>query len=136
MSLYELAQCGRACMERLALVVEDHIVTRRALCSLLASVGIESIAAGTVAEAVALLERRPACIVLDLLLPDGTGLDVMLAVRRMGLQTRIVISTGAGDPDLLGAALALGPEALLQKPHGATLLLDLIQGAIRSAESA
>jgi hypothetical protein len=50
----------------------------------------------------------------------------------MGLRSRVIISTASTDPDLLGAALALQPELLLQKPHGAAILLDLAEAAVRS----
>lgn len=124
---------GPGAVSRVALVIEDHAATRQALCTLLERAGVECLATGTVAGAISLLSHRPACVVLDLLLPDGVGLDVMIAIRRMGLATRIIVSTGAADPELLDAVYALEPEVLLEKPHSATLLLDLVHESIHAA---
>lgn len=115
------------------LVVEDHLLTREVLCRLIRREGLKCEAVGTVAEAIARLAMRPACIVLDLLLPDGTGLEIMCAVRRMNLPAAIIISTAASEPGLLDAVRALEPAAMLQKPYCAAGLLALVSEAMAEA---
>jgi signal transduction histidine kinase/CheY-like chemotaxis protein len=63
---------------RRLLVVEDDIPQREAICQLLAADGVEIVAVGTMREA---LERLRAleldCVVTDLVLPDGSGYDLL-----------------------------------------------------------
>ena len=81
--------------------------------------------AGTVAEAVELLARRPDWVLLDLMLPDGCGTEVLRRAREAG-GCRVCVVTGCG-PDRIGAARALGPEALLCKPLDVGRLLRLLE---------
>lgn len=61
-------------------------------------------------------ESAPHALVLDLMLPDGDGLDILAALRRQGISVRVVIVTGASNPELLARAKAFAPGAVLQKP--------------------
>ena len=71
------------------LVVEDDPASRRALVSLLRLNGFEALFAVNVAEAMALIDTAPACVLLDLMLPDGTGAIVLQHVRKQCLPTRV-----------------------------------------------
>ena len=75
---------------RLILIVEDNAVTRRALQALFKSRGWAVSVAETVAEGLAQLDPPPDVIVLDLMLPDGDGEEVLREVRsrRGSPQTR------------------------------------------------
>ena len=81
--------------------------------------------AGTVAEAVELLARRPDWVLLDLMLPDGCGTEVLRRARDAG-GSRVCVVTGCG-PDRIAAARELGPEALLCKPLDVGRLLSLLE---------
>jgi CheY-like chemotaxis protein len=98
------------------LIVEDHRATRSALRDLFKIKGYEVWTASTVAEAVALLEIPPQCLILDLMLPDGEGETVLRKVRANDLTTRVVVCTGSGDQRRLEAIKALSPHLLLRKP--------------------
>src|ERR1700755_2811029 len=64
------------------LLVEDAPVTRTFLADNLTADGYEMLVADCVRDALRLLEfRRPDLAVVDLLLPDGSGLDLIRAVR-------------------------------------------------------
>src|SRR4051794_34133490 len=63
------------------LVVEDDRTARRALAALLRRQGFAVSEAGTVGDAVRALAGRPDWVLLDVMLPDGCGLDVF---RRAG----------------------------------------------------
>jgi CheY-like chemotaxis protein len=100
----------------LLLIVEDHEFSRRALESLMKRLGWEVRAVDSIADGLEMLDLEPDCLVLDLMLPDGNGEDVLRAVRERRLKTRVVVATGTGDEGRLDAVRGLGPDAILRKP--------------------
>src|SRR4051812_40762063 len=100
------------------LVVDDDPSTRVAIRGYHSRMGWQVSEAGTVSEALALLdsEPEPCCLILDLMLPDGDGTSVLKAVRAKGLKTRVAICTGAVNLARLKAAAELRPDAMLPKP--------------------
>ena len=56
---------------------------------------------------------------LDIILPDGTGVDVFRALRTANPGALVVLMTGFPDHPAVAEALALGPVMLMQKPFGA-----------------
>lgn len=84
---------------------------------------------GTVADARAALDAEPFDhILLDLMLPDGSGTAVLQYVRSRGLPTRVVVCTAVGDDRWLDEVRALNPAAVLRKP----LELDQLMAAVRN----
>jgi DNA-binding response OmpR family regulator len=98
------------------MVVEDDPASRNALVMLLQHFGFETFYATTVAEAMQMLSRRPAVMILDLMLPDGNGASVLEHVRHAGLATRVAIATGAGDWKSMLDEARLKPDAVFLKP--------------------
>lgn len=86
----------------LVLLVEDHDLTRKALCALLNSQPDIDVVADsaprssrTVADAIDLVtELAPEVAILDLRLPDGTGLDLCRRIRSISPSTTGIIHTG------------------------------------------
>jgi DNA-binding response OmpR family regulator len=107
------------------LVVEDDRTARRAVTQILKRQGYTVSEAGTVAEAVELLARRPDWVLLDLMLPDGCGTEVLRRAREAG-GSRVCVVTGCG-PNRIAAARALAPEALLCKPLDVGRMLSLLE---------
>ena len=74
---------------------------------------------GSVGEALRALSDRvlppPDWIVLDLMLPDGSGIDVMRAVRAWGMNCKVCIVTGCCT-ELLREARLAGAAHLFTKP--------------------
>jgi CheY-like chemotaxis protein len=101
---------------RRLLIVEDDPPSRIATDFLCLRLGFETASAGTVAEAVPLLRWPPDVILLDLMLPDGNGLEVLRLVREWRMETRVVVATGAYDWQLLEQVKALRPHFVLLKP--------------------
>jgi DNA-binding response OmpR family regulator len=120
---------------RTLMIIEDHAATRRALGTTFVRRGWKVRSAAAVAEALHLLGRgpEPDGLILDLILPDGDGLDVLRWVRDAGLRTHIAVYTGATDPMLLVRARALRPDLLLIKPVDADVLCNLCAGWARPA---
>lgn len=102
--------------KRRILIVEDHDLTRNALRGLFRRTGWDVVAVGTVAEGVASLNPPPDFAVLDLMLPDGGGEEVVEAIKRQHLSTCMAVCSGTGDEDRLKAVRGLGVHTVLQKP--------------------
>src|SRR5262249_7157248 len=98
------------------LIVQDDAAIRFALHRIFTQRGWHVDQASTFAEAIALLERPPDWIILDLDLPQGVGEDVLRKIRADKLPTRVIIC--AGPNGLLGMAeiVAMGPDLVMHKP--------------------
>jgi PAS domain S-box-containing protein len=111
------------------LVVEDDPDDQAQIVSVLTSAGYAVDTADTVAAAIAKCEANTyAAITLDLLLPDGSGLEVLASLRAGGPSSlaRVVVVTRAGKDSL---AASFGIEHLLQKPLDAQALLAALRAA-------
>ena len=109
-----------------ALIVEDDALTHTTLRRVLEQSGHEVEAVGTVGEAVRGLARAE-CVVLDLRLPDGCGIEVLRHVRQHRLPVRVAVHTGCADPRLLKQVHDLRPDALFIKPFDPDELLKWLE---------
>ena len=109
---------------RRTLLVEDDPDTCEALTRILTRRGYEVDCATSVRQALSKLQAAPDSIVLDLMLPDGNGIELLRHVRELGLPVRIAVATGAGDTDLMSDAILLKPDAFFTKPIDATELVS------------
>ena len=116
-----------------ALVIDDEPEITRALRSILIGHGFEPVLAATVAEGLDLLDRRrPDVVLLDLVLPDGTGLDVTRAIREeRGLDVPIIILSAHGEEQHKVRALDLGADDYLTKPFDHMELLARLRALVR-----
>ena len=114
-------------MAHSVLVVEDDARIRNGLITLLRIGGHGTVAAASVAEAVARLDAAtPTHLLLDLNLPDGAGTHVLRRIREQALPTRVALVTGAIDTALLEEARGLGVDAVFIKPPDWDKLLDWV----------
>jgi FixJ family two-component response regulator len=99
------------------LVVDDDEGVRRSLQLMLKWRGFAVQPCDSVA-AVRALRAAEACglLVTDYHLPDGTGFDVLAALRSKGWDGRAVLITASANPELMNQAPALGFHAVLEKP--------------------
>ena len=111
------------------LLVEDDLDTCEALSRILRHRGYEVDCANSMNEALVKLKAMPACLVLDLMLPDGNGVELLRRVREAGLPVRVAVATGAGDTDLMSEAILLRPDAFFTKPIDATELVSWLAQA-------
>jgi DNA-binding response OmpR family regulator len=109
------------------LVVEDDSASHDVLRRILDRKGYDVLSAMTVSGALALLERRPDAIVLDLMLPDGDGETVLRKVRSDGLPVRVLVASAVCDQDRLEQVRRLGPDAILTKPINLGELLRTLE---------
>ena len=116
------------------LIVDDSADIRRLMSSVLEQAGF---AVATAADGAAALEyladHQPAAILLDLMLPGLSGLQILERIRAhptlRGVPVVIVTGTMTHDRDLLGA----GATAVLRKPFEPARLLDQVRAVLASA---
>lgn len=98
------------------LIADDDKNTLTGLAELVAREGFTTAMAATLEEArVRIAERRPDMILLDLVLPDGSGMDLIESARR-GSNCEIVLVTGRATVETSVQALRLGASDCLMKP--------------------
>jgi len=111
-------------------VVDDDARIRDALSSLLASAGLDVLVFACATDFLA-ADRpdAPACLILDLELPDIHGLDLQKVLVEQGAPP-IVFITGHGDVPSSVKAMKAGAVEFLSKPFGADELLRAIDAAV------
>ena len=115
------------------LVVDDEPQVLRSLSAALTAAGYETAGAGTVAEAVeAAALRPPDAVVLDLLLPDGSGVEVARRLREW-TQVPIVVVSAVDEETEKIAALDAGADDYVTKPYAVGELLARLRAALRRA---
>jgi DNA-binding NarL/FixJ family response regulator len=99
------------------LLVDDHPVILKALAAILKDDGIEIVGrAERGSEALAMLEsRRPAVMLLDLQLPDMTGIEVIQAAAKAAPDTACLVYTGYADWAHAREALDVGGRGVVSK---------------------
>lgn len=100
------------------LIVDDHEIVRQGLVALLdRRSGLEVVAqAGTVAEAIAAAARfEPDLVVMDVRLPDGSGVEACREIRAARPQTRVVMLTSYPDEEAVLSAIIAGASGYLLK---------------------
>jgi len=109
-----------------AMVVDDHPLVRESMVSRLSAMGArEVVEAATAGEARARAHAsgpRDLCV-LDLGLPDGSGLDLLADLRSAGWQ-RLVVLSAADDPYSVRAAFVAGAQGYLLKSASARIVAD------------
>jgi DNA-binding NtrC family response regulator len=110
-----------------ALVVDDDHDVRTFLASVLAKQSIAVATAGSGAEAMAVLGREEFDVVLlDLRLPDASGLDVLRWARGADVDTEFIVLTGHAEVETAVEAMRLGAYDFLGKPCRNSELLQVV----------
>jgi two-component system KDP operon response regulator KdpE len=115
------------------LVVDDEPQILRALRVVLREAGFEVIPAETAAEALdRAAVRPPEAAIVDLVLPDGDGVEVTRRLREWS-QMPILVLSAVGDEDQKVRALEAGADDYVTKPFGSRELVARLQAALRRA---
>lgn len=113
------------------LILDDDISIRRSMGRLFRSVHLEVETFASAGELLAYQRQaRPACLVLDLYLPDINGLDVLARLATTDPELPVVVITGHVDESLRQRSLRAGATAFLTKPYDEQALLETIQSAL------
>jgi two-component system, NarL family, response regulator DevR len=116
------------------LVVDDHEVVRQGLVALLARRdGFEVVAeAGTAAEAVQQAQRHePDIVIMDVRLPDGSGVEACREIRAERPATRVVMLTSYPDEEAVLSAIVAGASGYLLKQIRARDLVSALEAVGR-----
>ena len=118
-------------------IVDDDEAIRDSLNLLMESVGLN---ATCFASANAFLDgydaSKPGCLILDVRMPDISGLDLQRILNERQIQIPIVIITGHGDVPIAVRAMKAGAMDVLEKPFNDQALLDAITNAVTKSNEA
>src|SRR3954452_23340043 len=114
---------------RKILLVEDERSITEPLAAALQSEGFETLVAATVAEALELATRSPDLVLLDVMLPDGSGFDVCRELRRTS-SVPIIMLTARGEEADRVVGLELGADDYVVKPFSAREVVARIRAVL------
>jgi two-component system KDP operon response regulator KdpE len=113
------------------LVVDDEPQIVRALKVVLREAGFEVLAAETASEALDVAAvHPPEAAIIDLVLPDGDGIDVTRRLREWS-EMPILVLSAVGEEDQKVRALEAGADDYITKPFGTRELVARLQAALR-----
>jgi two-component system KDP operon response regulator KdpE len=115
------------------LVVDDELQILRALRVVLRDAGFEVVAAQSASEALdRAAVRPPQAAIVDLVLPDGDGIDLTRRLREWS-EMPILVLSAVGEEEQKVRALEAGADDYVTKPFGARELVARLQAALRRA---
>jgi FixJ family two-component response regulator len=113
-------------------VVDDDDGMRRALTILITTVGYQPIAFAKPTEFLAKYDpSQPGCLVLDVRMPEMSGLEVQQHLNKAGSMLPVILVSGHGDIPMAVQAMKDGAFDFLQKPFRDQELIDRINGALK-----
>ena len=113
-------------------VVDDDDGMRRALGTLLSTVDYHSVLYSRPSEFLANFKPNdPGCLVLDIRMPEMSGLELQQHLNRMGSMLPVIFITGHGDVPMAVQAMKEGALEFIQKPFRDQDLLDRINHALQ-----
>jgi FixJ family two-component response regulator len=111
-------------------LLDDDASMLKALGRLLMSAGFAVEKFSEPADFLSQLEHAPCRVaILDVWMPDMSGLEVQTCLRRDSPETRVIFITGRDDPSIRQAALDAGAFGFLSKPFEDETLVQLIHQA-------
>ena len=117
------------------LLVEDDLSLRESLCAFLEDHGYRTLTATTSLEGWEALRRGSVRLcLLDLNLPDGSGVELLKRVAKAGLETRVVVMTAFDLAHLRPAGVGTTLAAWMTKPVNPNELLKVVQDAMVEAD--
>jgi FixJ family two-component response regulator len=115
-------------------IVDDDVSMLRALRRLLRSVGFAVVTYASAEEFLQSgLQVRIGCLVLDVMMPGMSGLDLLDWLAASGMAFPVIIITACADEQTRRRAEQAGIVAYLRKPFEEEALLEAIQRALSSA---
>lgn len=113
---------------RRILLVEDHDGIRKGLVLLLERLGYEVTSAGSVADGIHQADGHDVALI-DLRLPDGSGVNVLRHLRESRSPARVALFTAGVTANVLETAAPFTPDQFFEKPFNVDALLKWIADA-------
>jgi two-component system response regulator RegX3 len=121
--------------KRTVLLVEDEVSITEPLAEALEREGFEAKVAGTAAESLRLAQTlKPDLVLLDVMLPDGSGFDVCRELRQSS-QVPVIMLTARGEEADRVVGLELGADDYVVKPFSAREVVARIRAVLRRTEA-
>ncbi len=120
------------------LIVDDHAVVRIGLKTVLANAtGFRVVGeAGTVSDSIALASQaRPDVVLMDVRLPDGSGVEACRRIKADNPDTRVVMLTSYQDEEAIVGSVMAGASGYLLKQADAERLIQAIRDAAAGESS-
>ncbi len=115
------------------LVIDDDEGVRKLCIESLETRGYRAVGAASVGDGLrAFGQVRPAAVLLDLKLPDGTGIDVLRELQRQAPGTPVVVISGLGGVHEAVEAMRVGAADYIEKPLSRQRLLEVVERLIRT----
>jgi FixJ family two-component response regulator len=115
-------------------VLDDDPGVRQMIARMVRSIGLQAEVFASASEFLhAYDESRPGCLVLDIRMPDESGLALQERLVARGVTIPIVFITGHGNIRASVQAMKLGAVDFLEKPFDDQMLLDAIHRALTTA---
>jgi len=112
----------------LLLVIDDDDGIRKICTEMLEARGFRVLGAASVGEGLRLFgERHPAAVLLDLRLPDGTGVDVLRELQRRSPGIPVVVVSGYGSVSDAVEAMRVGAFDFIEKPIARDRLYEVVE---------
>jgi DNA-binding response OmpR family regulator len=122
-------------MTQRVFLVEDDALLREAVNLILTHAGFEVATTAVGRDATDLIARfRPELVLLDIRLPDISGLKVLSDLRAAGFAMPIVMMTADNRPETVRDVMALGGSGYLVKPFEPQDLITRVRLALKSAK--
>lgn len=113
-------------------VIDDDKAVRESLRWLIESVGLPVETYGSARDFLSSFKNdHPGCIVLDVRMPEMSGLELQEYLNSRRVQMPVIIITGHGDVPMAVRALKAGATDFIEKPFNDQALLDRIQHALQ-----
>ena len=111
------------------LIVDDETNIRSSLHDALSREGYQVDSAATLAEARARLDEACDFVLLDVRLPDGSGVDLLAEIKHAAPETVVIMMSGHATIDVAVRATQLGAFDFLEKPLSLERLLVTLRNA-------
>lgn len=117
-------------------LLEDDTFLRDGLCEILESNGYQVTSVSAIKDAREILQSSSfEIIILDVMLPDGSGFDLCQEIRNTGISTPILFLTACDDEIQIVRGLDCGADDYVTKPFKLLELLSRVRALIRRSKS-
>ena len=114
------------------LIVDDNEMTRALLRTILSSAGYKVVAEASNSKngLEQVLKNKPDIVCLDILMPDGSGIEVLKQVATELPKTIVLMVTGKHDIETVKECLGNGAKGFIIKPFNASIVLKTVKDAV------